>query len=82
MNFNTRAKMFGDTAEAQQAFVAREDVKEFLQRVRSFAGQTRAAIAQSDIPLFIQDQTVFKITARYDGKVVSTGNVVSVPKSA
>lgn len=58
MNFNTRAKMFGDTAETQQAFVAREDVKEFLRRVRSFAGQTRA------------------------GKVVSTGNVVSVPKTA
>lgn len=40
--YNVRAKMFGATAEEQQAFVARDDVKEFLQRVRSFKGQKRA----------------------------------------
>lgn len=42
MVFNTRAKMFGATAEAQQAFVAREDVKEFLQRFRGFREQKRS----------------------------------------
>ena len=37
-----RTKFFGMNAEQRDAFVAREDVKEFLQRVREIAGQKRA----------------------------------------
>lgn len=39
---NTRTKFFGMTMEQRDAFFAREEVKEFLERVRSFKGQSRA----------------------------------------
>ena len=56
MIFNTRAKMFGATAEAQQAFIGREDVKEFLQRVREFRGQKRSVTgAELGIPTVFMD---------------------------
>lgn len=42
IKMNTRAKFFGMTAEQQESFIAREDVKEFLTRTREMMAQKRA----------------------------------------
>ena len=39
---NTRTKFFGMNTQERDAFFAREDVKDFLQRTRTLASQTRA----------------------------------------
>ena len=41
-NMNTRTKFFGMTVQERDAFLANEEVKSWLQRVRAMKGQTRA----------------------------------------
>ena len=55
MNIRTR-KFFGMTMEQRDAFVAREDVHDFLTRMREIAGQKRAvAGAEATIPVVVMD---------------------------
>lgn len=52
----TRTRFFGMTAQQRDAFLAREDVKEFLQRTRELAQQKRAVSgAELLIPTVILD---------------------------
>lgn len=52
----TRTRFFGMTAQQRDAFIAREDVKEFLQRTRGLARQSRAVTgAELLIPTVVLD---------------------------
>ena len=49
-------------------FMADKEIAGGYLSLERWAERAGAVIGSSDIPLFIQDQTVFKATARYDGK--------------
>lgn len=52
----TRTKFFGMTVQERDAFMARQDVKDFLSRVRELKGQTRAVNgAELGIPTVMLD---------------------------
>lgn len=48
---NTRTKFFGMTAQERDAFLGREDVKSFLERVRSIATATNRAVSGADLTI-------------------------------
>lgn len=55
-NAETRTRFFGMTVQQRDAFMAREDVKEFLTRVRGLKGQTREVNgAELGIPTVMLD---------------------------
>lgn len=55
-NLQTRTTFFGMTVQQRDAFIARQDVKDFLSRVRELKGQTRAVNgAELGIPTVMLD---------------------------
>ena len=48
---NTRAKFFGVNVQERDAFLGREDVKSFLERVRSIATATNRAVSGADLTI-------------------------------
>ncbi len=55
-NAETRTRFFGMTAQQRDAFMAHDDVKEFLSRVRDLKGKTRAVSgAELGIPTVMLD---------------------------
>lgn len=77
----TRTRFFGMTAQQRDAFVAREDVKEFLQRVRELAHQKRAVNgAELLIPTVVLD--LLRETIGSYSKLMRHVNLRSVPGKA
>lgn len=77
----TRTRFFGMNAQQRDAFMAREDVKEFLQRTRELAGQKRAVNgAELLIPTVVLDLLREQI-GEYS-KLLRHVNLRSVPGKA
>lgn len=74
-------KFFGMNTQERDAFFAREDVKDFLQRTRTFAGQKRAVTgAELTIPEVMLN-LVRENIANYS-KLISKVNLKQVPGNA
>ncbi|MBR6541802.1 MAG: phage major capsid protein, partial [Anaerotignum sp.] len=74
-------KFFGMNTQERDAFFAREDVKDFLQRTRAFAGQKRAVTgAELTIPEVMLNLVRENIAAY--SKLISKVNLKQVPGSA
>ena len=65
---NTMPVIGGEVVELE--FIPDYDVIGGFGSLYLLAEREGASIASSDIPLFLQDQTVFKAVARYDGKPI------------
>lgn len=80
-NLAKRTKFFGMTVQERDAFVNREDVKEFVERVRALKGQTRAI---SGADLLIPDVMLDLIRENIDNysKLISKVNLKNVPGTA
>lgn len=78
---NTRTKFFGMSAQERDAFVARQDVKDFLQRARELAGQKRAITgAELLIPTVVLD--LIRENVEQYSKLYKHVGVRSVPGKA
>ena len=77
----TRTRFFGMNAQQRDAFMAREDVKEFLQRVRELSHQKRAVTgAELLIPTVVLD--LLRETVGSYSKLMRHVNLRSVPGKA
>lgn len=80
-NPETRTRFFGMTAQQRDAFMARDDVKEFLQRVRELGHEKRSVTgAELLIPTVMLDLLRENIGAY--SKLISKVNLRSVPGKA
>ena len=80
-NAETRTRFFGMTAQQRDAFIARDDVKEFLQRVRELAHEKRSVTgAELLIPTVMLDLLRQNISEY--SKLISKVNLRSVPGKA
>ena len=80
-NAETRTRFFGMTAQQRDAFMARDDVKEFLQRVRELSHEKRSVTgAELLIPTVMLDLLRQNI-CEYS-KLISKVNLRSVPGKA
>lgn len=80
-NAETRTRFFGMTAQQRDAFMARNDVKEFLQRVRDLSHEKRSVTgAELLIPTVMLDLLRQNIGAY--SKLISKVNLRSVPGKA
>lgn len=80
-NADTRTRFFGMTAQQRDAFMARDDVKEFLQRVRDLSHEKRSVTgAELLIPTVMLDLLRQNISEY--SKLISKVNLRSVPGKA
>lgn len=80
-NAETRTRFFGMTAQQRDAFMARDDVKEFLQRVRELSHEKRSVTgAELLIPTVMLDLLRQNISEY--SKLISKVNLRSVPGKA
>lgn len=80
-NAETRTRFFGMSAQQRDAFMAREDVKEFLQRVRELAHEKRSVTgAELLIPNVVLD--LLRQTIGEYSKLISKVNLRPVPGKA
>lgn len=80
-NAETRTRFFGMTAQQRDAFMARSDVKEFLQRVRELAHEKRSVTgAELLIPTVMLD--LLRQNIGEYSKLISKVNLRSVPGKA
>lgn len=80
-NAETRTRFFGMTAQQRDAFMARNDVKEFLQRVRELSHEKRTVTgAELLIPTVMLDLLRQNISEY--SKLISKVNLRSVPGKA
>lgn len=80
-NAETRTRFFGMTAQQRDAFMARNDVKEFLQRVRELSHEKRSVTgAELLIPTVMLDLLRQNISEY--SKLISKVNLRSVPGKA
>ena len=80
-NAETRTRFFGMTAQQRDAFMARDDVKEFLQRVRELSHEKRSVTgAELLIPTVMLDLLRQNISEY--SKLISKVNLVNVPGKA
>ena len=80
-NAETRTRFFGMTAQQRDAFMARDDVKEFLQRVRELSHEKRSVTgADLLIPTVMLD--LLRQNIGEYSKLISKVNLVNVPGKA
>ena len=80
-NAETRTRFFGMTAQQRDAFMARDDVKEFLQRVRELSHEKRSVTgAELLIPTVMLD--LLRQNIGEYSKLISKVNLRSVPGKA
>lgn len=80
-NAETRTRFFGMTAQQRDAFMARDDVKEFLQRVRDLSHEKRSVTgAELLIPTVMLD--LLRQNIGEYSKLISKVNLRSVPGKA
>lgn len=80
-NADTRTRFFGMTAQQRDAFMARDDVKEFLQRVRELSHEKRSVTgAELLIPTVMLD--LLRQNIGEYSKLISKVNLRSVPGKA
>ena len=80
-NVDTRTSFFGMTAQQRDAFMARDDVKEFLQRVRELSHEKRSVTgAELLIPTVMLD--LLRQNIGEYSKLISKVNLRSVPGKA
>lgn len=80
-NAETRTRFFGMTAQQRDAFMARDDVKEFLQRVRELSHEKRSVTgADLLIPTVMLD--LLRQNIGEYSKLISKVNLRSVPGKA
>ena len=80
-NAETRTRFFGMTAQQRDAFMARDDVKEFLQRVRELGHEKRSVTgAELLIPTVMLD--LLRQTISEYSKLIYKVNLRSVPGKA
>lgn len=80
-NAETRTRFFGMSAQQRDAFMARDDVKEFLQRVRELAHEKRSVTgAELLIPTVMLD--LLRQNIGEYSKLISKVNLRSVPGKA
>ncbi len=80
-NSDTRTRFFGMTAKQRDAFMARDDVKEFLQRVRELSHEKRSVTgAELLIPTVMLD--LLRQNIGEYSKLISKVNLRSVPGKA
>lgn len=80
-NAETRTRFFGMTAQQRDAFMARNDVKEFLQRVRELSHEKRSVTgAELLIPTVMLD--LLRQNIGEYSKLISKVNLRSVPGKA
>ena len=80
-NAETRTRFFGMTAQQRDAFMARDDVKEFLQRVRELSHEKRSVTgAELLIPTVMLD--LLRQNIGEYSKLISKVNLVNVPSKA
>ena len=80
-NAETRSRFFGMTAPQRDAFMARDDVKEFLQRVRELSHEKRSVTgAELLIPTVMLD--LLRQNIGEYSKLISKVNLRSVPGKA
>lgn len=80
-NAETRTRFFGMTAQQRDAFMARDDVKEFLQRVRELSHEKRSVTgAELLIPTVMLD--LLRQNIGEYSKLISKVNLVNVPGKA
>lgn len=80
-NAETRTRFFGMTAQQRDAFMARDDVKEFLQRVRELSHEKRSVTgAELLIPTVMLD--LLRQSIGEYSKLISKVNLRSVPGKA
>lgn len=80
-NAETRTRFFGMTAQQRDAFMARNDVKEFLQRVRELSHEKRSVTgAELLIPTVMLD--LLRQNIGEHSKLISRVNLRSVPGKA
>lgn len=80
-NAETRTRFFGMTAQQRDAFMARDDVKEFLQRVRELSHEKRSVTgAELLFPTVMLDLLRQNISEY--SKLISKVNLRSVPGKA
>ena len=80
-NAETRTRFFGMTAQQRDAFMARDDVKEFLQRVRELSHEKRSVTgAELLIPTVMLD--LLRQNIGVYSKLISKVNLRSVPGKA
>ena len=80
-NAETRTRFFGMTAQQRDAFMARNDVKEFLQRVRELSHEKRTVTgAELLIPTVMLD--LLRQNIGEYSKLISKVNLRSVPGKA